>query len=53
MTEEMFLSDVNRIRRFNKILGDDDMALNIFRSKRKEYNALSNPWQIEMTEPNQ
>ena len=53
MTEEVFLSDVNRIRRFNKILGDDDMALNIFRSKRKEYNALSNPWQIEMTEPNQ
>lgn len=53
MTEEMFLSDVNRIRKFNRILGDDDMALNIFRSKRKEYNALSNPWQIEMTEPNQ
>ena len=53
MTEEVFLSDVNRIRRFNRILGDDDMALNIFRSKRKEYNALSNPWQIEMTEPNQ
>jgi len=53
MTEEMFLSDVNRIKRFNRILGDDDMALNIFRSKRKEYNALSNPLQIEMTEPNQ
>ena len=53
MTEEMFLSDVNRIRRFNRILGDDDMALNIFRSKRKEYNALSNALQIEMTEPNQ
>ncbi len=53
MTEEMFLSDVNRIKRFNRILGDDDMALNIFREKRKEYNALSNPFQIEMTEPNQ
>jgi hypothetical protein len=53
MTEEMFLSDVNRIRRFNRILGDDDMALNIFRSKRKEYNALSNALQIEMTAPNQ
>jgi hypothetical protein len=53
MTEEMFLSDVNRIKRFNRILGDDDMALNIFRSKRKEYNSLSNALQIEMTEPNQ
>ena len=53
MTEEMFLSDVNRMKRFNRILGDDDMALNIFRSKRKEYNALSNALQIEMTEPNQ
>jgi hypothetical protein len=53
MTEEVFLSDVNRIRRFNRILGDDDMALNIFRSKRKEYNALSNALQIELTEPNQ
>jgi len=51
MTEEMFLSDVNRIRRFNKILGDNDMALNIFKQKRKEYNALSNALQIEMTEP--
>jgi hypothetical protein len=53
MTEDMFLSDVNRIRRFNKILGDDDMALNIFRAKRESYNALSNALQIEMTEPNQ
>ena len=53
MTEEVFLSDVNRIRRFNRILGDDDMALNIFRSKRKEYNSLSNALQIELTEPNQ
>ncbi len=53
MTEEMFLSDVNRIKRFNRILGDDDMALNIFRSKRKEYNSLSNALQIEITEPNQ
>lgn len=53
MTEEMFLSDVNRIRRFNKILGDDDMALNIFRAKKESYNALSNALQIELTEPNQ
>lgn len=53
MTEEMFLSDVNRIRRFNRILGDDNMVLNIFREKRKEYNALSNALQIELTEPNQ
>ncbi len=53
MTEEMFLSDVGKMREYNKIFGEDDMALNIFRTKRESYNSLSNALQIEMTEPNQ
>ena len=53
MTEEMFLSDVGKMREYNKIFGKDDMALNIFRTKRQSYNSLSNALQIEMTEPNQ
>jgi hypothetical protein len=53
MTEEMFLSDVGKMREYNKIFGEDDMALNIFRTKKESYNSLSNALQIEMTEPNQ
>ncbi len=53
MTEEMFLSDVGKMREYNKIFGEDDMALNIFRTKRESYNSLSNALQIEVTEPNQ
>lgn len=53
MTEEMFLSDVGKMREYNKIFGEDDMALNIFKTKRESYNSLSNALQIEMTEPNQ
>jgi hypothetical protein len=53
MTEEMFLSDIGKMREYNKIFGEDDMALNIFRTKRESYNSLSNALQIEMTEPNQ
>jgi hypothetical protein len=53
MTEEMFLSDVGKMREYTKIFGEDDMALNIFRTKRESYNSLSNALQIEMTEPNQ
>jgi hypothetical protein len=53
MTEEMFLSDSSKMREYNKIFGEDDMALNIFRTKKESYNALSNALQIELTEPNQ
>lgn len=50
ITEDQFISSATKMRQWGRIFNDDDMALNIFREKRKLYDGLSDPLQIRITE---
>ena len=50
ITEDQFISSATKMRQWGRIFNDDDMALNIFREKRKLYDGLSDPLQITITE---
>ncbi len=50
ITEDQFISSATKMRQWGRIFNDDNMALNIFREKRKLYDGLSNPVRIRITE---
>ena len=50
ITEDQFISSATKMRQWGRIFNDDDMALNIFREKRKLYDGLSDPLRITITE---
>lgn len=50
ITEDQFISSATKMRQWGRIFNDDDMALNIFREKRKLYDGLSDPLRIRITE---
>ena len=50
ITEDHFISSTTKMRQWGRIFNDEDMALNIFREKRKLYDGLSDPLRITITE---